>query len=104
MTLKSGALTMATGTIKALSLILAEGVADSEVYAVDLQADASNSNPLYVGASDVTSSTGVRVPTPSLSTPEAPYRLGDFKDKAIRLGDIYVTGTTGDKVHILVFA
>ena len=103
MTLRTAVLTL-NGSAQALSSILAEGVQDIAVYAIDLQADAGNANAVYVGASDVSATNGIRIPVPVSSVPEAPYRIGSFEETTVALGDVYVIGTNTQKLRVLVFA
>ena len=105
MTLRSGAITLPVdGTAKNIATILGLDVSQVPVYAVDIQADAANSGAVYVGASDVTADTGIAIPIPQLNTPVGPYRVGDFGTRVLELDDVFVRGTAGDKVHVLVFA
>lgn len=103
MTLRSYAMTF-NGSAQQLSSLLTAGVLDVPVYCVDIQADPANSNPIYVGGSDVSASVGIRIPVPLDSIPEPPYRIGDAADADMRLGDVYVLGTNGEKARILIFA
>ena len=103
MTLRSLVITF-DGGIQSLATLLDAGVLDVAVSAIDIQADAANANPFYVGDSAVTVSSGIKVPTPLDGIPEPPYRIGDFSDGDMRMGDAYVKGTSGEKARILVFA
>lgn len=92
------------GSAQSLDTLLAATVQDVAVYAVDIQAHASNSNTFTVGGSTVSANLGIVIPTPVSNIPEAPYRVGDFGGKSLYLKDIFVFGTSTQKARILVFA
>lgn len=95
-----------TGSAQPLSDLLPNLDPNTNKYLrlVWLQPDAANANPIYVGSdAGLTSSLyGLRLEAPVSTIPPAPFSLGELLDPTgVRLSDLYVLGTTGEKVHLL---
>jgi hypothetical protein len=97
-----------TVTAAARSLTSLLGLQDSDALNVPLQtltlqADGGNSNPLFVGGPGVTTSDwGIRIPTPAASVPAAPQEFS-LMVRPVKLSEIYIVGTAGEKVHVCGF-
>lgn len=70
---------------------------------VTLQANGANANPVFVGDAGVEASEsgvwGIRIPVPETSVPAPPYLL-ENTDGDLKLDEVYVRGTSTQKVHI----
>lgn len=92
-----------SGSAQALSTIT--GATTRPIRTVTLQPGTANTNPVYVGASTLTSSDyGVRLEAPETSIPPAPLILADTQGLVghFKLSDVYVLGTNNEKLHLLV--
>lgn len=71
---------------------------------IALQADAGNAGAIFVGGTAGTLSSsdyGIRIPVPVTSVPAAPIQIGPHPG-LLSAGEIYIVGTTTDKLHVLV--
>lgn len=92
-----------TGSAQALST--ASGASTATIRTVSIQPGTANTNPVYIGDANVTSSAyGIRLPAPVSSEPPAPVILGETQSQVghFKLSDVYVSGTNAEKVHLLV--
>ena len=71
---------------------------------ISLQPGAANGNPIYIGSGSTVASTdyGVRLPAATGGEPPAPYIIGEFEDGSLLAEDIWVLGTSTQKLHVLV--
>jgi len=68
-----------------------------------LQPGVSNSNPMYVGGAGVTSSTGIRLEGyDGDGLPSAPFPLMFGQDNPLQANKVYVLGTAGQTVNVLL--
>jgi hypothetical protein len=92
-----------TGSAQALSTV--SGATVDTVRTVSMQPGTANANPVYVGASGVSSTVfGVRLEVPVTNIPPAPFMLGETQSQIghFKLSDVYVIGTNAEKLHLLV--
>lgn len=87
------------------------GAYDVPFRTLSLQPDAANAGVIYVagagsgmnagsGSGVSSSKYGFRLEVPVSSIPAPPYILGEYPSGPIKLSDIWVIGTNGDKLHI----
>ncbi len=89
------------GNAQALSTVT--GALPAGVRTVSLQPNGGNGNPVYVGGAGVSSTVyGVRLEAGATGVPPAPFVLGEFQTGWVKLDELYVIGTTTEKLHILV--
>lgn len=72
---------------------------------ISLQQDASNTHVIYVGGTNqpVTSSVyGFRMEIPVTSIPPAPNIIEGLTPGALTVGDIWILGTSGEKLHVQI--
>lgn len=84
--------TLAGATAQAIGT----GLACSDLLLV---ADTANSNPIYIGASDVTTANGMLIPEDNPIKISQIVSHGNFED--FNLASIFVIGTTGEKLRVL---
>ncbi len=79
------------------------GKLDNAMRTITLQADPANAHVVYVGGSSAVSSTlyGIILPLPPSSIPAVPVVIGAYDSGPIKLSDIWVIGTAGEKLHVL---
>ena len=70
---------------------------------IAVQADPANAGIVYLGGAETLSSTayGVYIPKPVSTIPAAPIQLGTGNG-FLSASEIYIVGTTTDKLHVLV--
>jgi hypothetical protein len=76
---------------------------DAACRTISLQADAANSHIVAVGADSTvtTSAFGLGIPIPTGAALGAPVILGAYDQGGIRLSDLWIIGTAGEKLHVL---
>lgn len=81
-------------------------VADAKtlgIRSISLQPAGGNGNPCYLGAAGVSSTDyGVRLEAGATGVPPAPFVLGEFPTGWLKLEELYVIGTSTEKLHVLV--
>jgi hypothetical protein len=67
---------------------------------ISLQAGAANSDPFFIGDESNVSDTvyGTRMPPPSVT--QAPYLREGFADGSVAVGEWWVKGSAGEKLHV----
>ncbi len=97
-----------SGAVQRLSDVLTDteisGRDDVPLRTISLQPRGANANPIYVGATAVTSATdfGVRLEPGATGVPPAPFILGEHDvGGPLRLSHFYVIGTATQHLHIL---
>jgi hypothetical protein len=90
--LKSEVITLAGATAQAMG----SGLVPSDMVVL---ADTANSNPIYIGGSDVTTSNGMLVPEGTPIKLSALLSGGHYE--SYNLAKIFVIGSTGEKLRIL---
>lgn len=94
------------GTAQALSDAL-PGVEDVSIENVGFrelkfQADDGNSNPIFLGDSEVTAAIhAIFIPLPPTSIPGPPITLGPYEAGPLKLSEIFAIGTDGEVLNIL---
>lgn len=76
---------------------------DLALRAISLQPRGSNAAVIYVGDSNLVSSTvyGVRLEAGDSGIPPAPFIMGEFETGPLHYSDWWVTGAQGEFLHIL---
>ncbi len=94
------------GTAQALSVAL-PGIEDPSIEnigfrQIKLQADDGNSNPIFIGDSEVTAAVhGLFIPLPPANVPAPPENFGDFGAGSLKLSEIFALGTAGEILNII---
>ncbi len=94
------------GTAQALSVAL-PGVEDLSIENIGfrqlkLQADDGNSNPIFIGDSEVTVDIyGLFLPLPPGNVPGLSEDLGPFEAGPVKLSEIFAIGTSGEILNIV---
>ncbi len=90
------------GTAQPLSAVLANGIQESPIGQLILQADGGNGAVIGVGFSNAvtTASCAATIPAASGGVPAAPLLLGPFKPSQLFLSQIWVIGTSTQKLRI----
>lgn len=81
---------------------LAASVGDPPIKQLGVQGNYANANPFYVGDSALNTTTEsylLEYPATVSSIPGAPLVIDFPKDSVVRLSELYVKGTSGQKVH-----
>lgn len=100
---KTVTVTAAATNVASLLGIAAGSSTDVPLESILLQADGGNANPLFVGGPGVTTlDWGVRIPTPTANVPAAPVEFS-LMVRPVKLSEIYVVGTAGEKLHVCGF-
>lgn len=90
------------GNVQQLQLT---GIPTASLRQISIQADPANAAVVYLGGegvNDVSNTDfGVIIPIPVSTVPAAPFVL-EFEDGGIELGDYYVKGANGEKLHLLI--
>lgn len=88
-----------TGVAQAVGEVF--GLPTAAVRITTLQPGEANANPVYVGGKGVTSTDyGVRLPASAAGVPSAPWDPSGGDDGTLDMGDVYVVGTLGEKLHV----
>lgn len=83
----------------------AAAITSDDVYCrqIYLQPGASNSNPMYVGGPALTSANGIRLEGYDADgLPSAPFPLMFGQDNPMQADKVYVLGTAGQTVNVLL--
>lgn len=101
--IKLGLSSLAQVTLAAAGTAQALSGTSREVSEVLIQADATNTGNIYVGASDVDATHGVHL-APGVSLKVSADNAYEDEDRVfVDLNEIYIDGSnTGDKVNILI--
>jgi hypothetical protein len=77
------------------------GPDDEKIRQLFLQADDGNSNPVYLGDSEVTvASHAIRIPAPPIAVSEVPTVFGPYEGGMPSLSSIYAIGTATEILNI----
>ena len=88
------------GNAQALSSVLTLDPLD--VRRIELQPGAANVNPVFLGGATVSSTDyGVRLEVPVTGIPPAPWIVAEERSVPVTLQQLYIRGTSGEKLHIL---
>jgi hypothetical protein len=95
--MKDGVVTL-SGSAQQLSAVLGF---DERVRRIRLQPDTGNSNPCYFGGATIDGTNrGMRIPAPIAAEPPAPYVEEGFQPGEVSLSDLYVIGTSTQKLRV----
>ena len=94
----------ATLTAVGTSLKTLLGLTDSQdipLQSISLQADPANAGAAFVGGTGVTITDYlVRIPIPVSSVPSPPLIYESGTARPMKLSEVFVVGTAGDKLHV----
>ena len=87
------------GTAEQLSSGLPNGL---KLRAWSMQPGVLNANPIFLGGDNTVNATayGVRLPKATAGEPPAPYMEEGFDDGTVAVEDVWVFGTSGEKLHL----
>lgn len=90
------------GTVQRLDSVV--GARPGGIRTISLQPNGGNTGPVYVGSTSSVSNSdyGVRLEAAVSTIPPAPFVLGEFPTGWAGLAEVYVKGTNGEKLHLLI--
>src|SRR5258706_9711876 len=96
-----------TGAAQQLHPAVGVLLQDDRALWLSLQPDTANANPVYIGNSATTTAANsfVRLEAATATVPPAPWQISEtipgqsVTSVALRLSDLYVFGTNGEKLH-----
>ena len=99
----TGAVQQLSSVLPALTGGLKAGAYDYPCTFLTLQPGGGNANPIYVGDDNAITSTdyGFRLEAATAGVPPAPF-VFDPGVGNVKVGDLFVLGTNGEKLHLLL--
>ncbi len=100
---RNGVMTL-SGSAQSLGALISPSETAVLCRHISIQPGPSNSNPVYIGGSGVTSSNGIRLEAPDAGVPPPPYVFEVYATGSADLASFYVIGTENETVRVLWIA